>query len=91
MIITIASLLIALLYYRLGKKMGKNPIAWAFVGIGVSITIPILFCFLIKFMSPATALFVWAMSVLAGWLLAIAIALYIANRHKIAMRILFIN
>jgi hypothetical protein len=77
---------IAFLYARLGKKLGKNQIAWLFVGLGIALTVQLMGLPLVIFLkNPANGLTIWTIIHVISWIIAVIVAYIIAYKNKLML------
>jgi hypothetical protein len=78
-------ILIAILYARMGTQLGKNPIIWLFMGMGIVTALEFTgSLFTTHFKNPDVYLTAWSLTNIISWILAaiIAYVIYYKNKHR---------
>lgn len=76
-------IIIVTLYAQLGRQMGRSPITWGFVGIGVFISIQLtglLSVLIVK--DPIKGLVIWQAMYVVSMIGTLGIAFLVAFRNK---------
>ncbi len=78
---------IMLLYAYLGNKLHKNPLKWAFMGLGIVISVPLICSpFLLIHFNPASKIVFWSLVNFSGVLIGAVIAAYIAYKNNLIFK-----